>query len=356
MVAFLLTDIEGSTRLWQEHRSAMRSAIDRHDQLLVECIAQHGGRVLTTRGEGDSLFAVFGRASDAVTAASAIQRAIHAEAWPEGIVLRVRIAINTGESGTDFRGMAVNRCARLRGLASGGQVLVSQATQALVRDELPHDLSLADLGEYPLRDLAIPERIFQLNTLGLPGNFPPIRAKRPVALPPWWVLGLMTAGLPLPLAAAVYQWSRVPAVDAASLALNLGVTVAALGFLAVPAVTLLGLAGGRGWAANVAVNGLLAIGTVLLVLGALSLSVAWSSDSGFKPGDAFEAAYALAAIPLLVVHLAAAGARVRRHGSARLLVSLVSAFWILRYAYGLTLGVLVLWFLWTQAGTKPASG
>src|SRR5438270_2700077 len=97
-VTFLFTDIEGSTRLWEQHPEAMPPALARHDALLTAGIQQHGGVVVKSRGEGDSLFAVFARASDAVTAACALQQALLAEPWPLSSSLRVRMALHTGEA------------------------------------------------------------------------------------------------------------------------------------------------------------------------------------------------------------------------------------------------------------------
>ena len=138
-VTFLLTDIERSTHLWEQHPEAMPGALARHDALIAEVVQQHGGAVVKSRGEGDSFFAVFARAVDAVVAAGALQQVLHAESWPEGVVLRVRLAVHTGDAELregDYYGAAVNRCARLRAIAFGGQILLSLATQELVRDHL----------------------------------------------------------------------------------------------------------------------------------------------------------------------------------------------------------------------------
>jgi predicted ATPase/class 3 adenylate cyclase len=175
-VTFLLTDIEGSTRNWETDPSAMREGLARHDALLNEVIAAHEGHVLTERGEGDSFFAVFERASDAVSAASALQLALYREAWPDGAPVRVRMAIHTGEAGGDYRGQDVNRCARLRAIAYGGQVILSAATEALVRRQLPPGASVQDMGQHRLRDLAQPERVYQLNHADLPSEFPRLRS------------------------------------------------------------------------------------------------------------------------------------------------------------------------------------
>src|SRR6476661_10671251 len=164
-VTFLFTDVEGSTKLWERHPEQMRVALARHDQLIETLVEQHEGVVVRPRGEGDSRFAVFSRASDAVAAAAAIQQALHEEPWPAHTPLRVRVALHTGEADLrqgDYYGSAVNRCARLRAVAHGGQTLVSTATQVLVRDSLPDGITLLDLGEHRLKDLQRPERVFQL--------------------------------------------------------------------------------------------------------------------------------------------------------------------------------------------------
>src|SRR6186997_1442389 len=144
-VTFLFTDIEGSTQLWEQHPSAARAALVRHDALVEQVVVEHDGYLVRPRGEGDSRFAVFARATDAVAAAATLQQALHAEPWPTPAPLRVRMALHTGEADLregDYYGSAVNRCARLRSLASGGQTLLSQVTHGLVRDVLPPDVTL----------------------------------------------------------------------------------------------------------------------------------------------------------------------------------------------------------------------
>jgi predicted ATPase/class 3 adenylate cyclase len=175
-VSFLLTDIAQSTRYWEAAPDRMRVALARHDLILRQGIQGHGGRVLTSRGEGDSFFAVFPTPSDAVGAACAIQRRLAAEAWPEGVAVAVRMAVHTGQAlRSDLRGPAVNRCARIRAAAHGGQVLVSEAA-ASACDRLPQGAQLLSLGKHRLRDLTLPERIFQLRHPELPADFPPIRS------------------------------------------------------------------------------------------------------------------------------------------------------------------------------------
>jgi class 3 adenylate cyclase len=122
-VTFLFTDIEGSTRLWEERPEAARGAVARHDALIEALVELQQGVLVRPRGEGDSRFAVFTRASDAVAAACAIQRAMISEEWLLPKPLRVRIAVHTGEADLrdgDYYGTAVNRCARLRAIGHGG--------------------------------------------------------------------------------------------------------------------------------------------------------------------------------------------------------------------------------------------
>ncbi|MGE5265064.1 MAG: ATP-binding protein, partial [Acidobacteriota bacterium] len=176
-LTFLFTDIEGSTRLWDRFPGEMRATMLRHDSLIETSVAEKGGVLVRPRGEGDSRFAVFPRASDAVAAAGIIQRRLADEAWPIPMPLRVRIALHTGEADLrdgDYYGSSVNRCARLRAAAHGGQTLLSQATRDLVQDTLPPGYSLRDMGEHRLKDLRVQEHIFQLVLPGLPVEFPPL--------------------------------------------------------------------------------------------------------------------------------------------------------------------------------------
>ena len=176
-VTYLISDLERSTLLWERFPDQMRPALKRHDSLIESLVAQHGGTVVRPRGEGDSRFCVFARATDAVLAAAAIQRALHGEPWPAELPLRARVGIHTGEDDLregDYYGSAVNRCARIKGLGHGGQILVSQTTVDLVRDRLPEGLAFADLGSYALRYVSRPERVYQLNVPGLPTEFPPL--------------------------------------------------------------------------------------------------------------------------------------------------------------------------------------
>ncbi|MGH3836607.1 MAG: adenylate/guanylate cyclase domain-containing protein, partial [Pseudonocardiaceae bacterium] len=129
-VTFMLTDVEGSTRLWESVAEVMGAAVARHYELLDEAIARHGGVRPLEQGEGDSVVAAFTRASDALAAALDVQRVFHSEGWPEGASLRLRIALHTAEAQLrdegNYFGRAVNRCARLRAIAHGGQVVLSR--------------------------------------------------------------------------------------------------------------------------------------------------------------------------------------------------------------------------------------
>jgi predicted ATPase/class 3 adenylate cyclase len=174
-LTFLLTDIEGSTRLWEGYPEQMRLAMVRHDVLIETVVAKFGGKVVKPRGEGDSRFAVFQRAIGAVAAAGIIQRWLANEPWNLPVPLRVRIGLHTGEVDLrdgDYYGSTVNRCARLRSVAHGGQTLISQVTFRQTKDELPEGISLRDLGEHKLRDLIQPEHIYQLIVAGLQEDFP----------------------------------------------------------------------------------------------------------------------------------------------------------------------------------------
>lgn len=175
-VTFLFTDIEGSTRLWERDATAMRSTLNRHDEILRSAIQGHGGYIFKT--VGDAFCAAFGSASNAMEAALKIQRALHTEQWQKGAVLSVRIALHTGiveEQQGDYFGPPVNRVASLLSAGHGGQSLLSLATQELVRDALPAAVSLEDLGERRLKDLLRPERVFQVVASDVPSEFPPLR-------------------------------------------------------------------------------------------------------------------------------------------------------------------------------------
>jgi class 3 adenylate cyclase len=186
-LAFLFSDIEGSARLEQDLGTIAYGAIrERHRQLLRSAFAAHAGREQGT--EGDSFFVVFPSAGEALAAALDAQQAVVAEAWPGGATVRVRMGLHVGEAtvvGGSLVGLAINRTARIAGVAHGGQVLVSQAVQALVGVEPGEGVALLDLGSHRLRDLREPEHLYQLTGPGLEVTFPPLATldARPNNLP-----------------------------------------------------------------------------------------------------------------------------------------------------------------------------
>lgn len=174
-VTFLFTDIEGSTRLWEDHPEEMSVALARHDTLLRDLLQQHNGYIFKT--VGDAFCAAFHTAPDALDAALNLQLALVTEAWPEQTPLKVRIALHTGAAESrdnDYFGPPLNRISRLLATCHGEQVLLSAATQELVRDLLPEQVALFFLGEHRLRDLGRPESIYQLFHPAMPSRFPPI--------------------------------------------------------------------------------------------------------------------------------------------------------------------------------------
>jgi class 3 adenylate cyclase len=173
---FLFTDIEGSTRLWEQNPEQMIAALARHDAILHTIITTHGGSIFKTVGDG--VYATFDQATSALLAALAIQRTLAAEEWGTIDSLRVRIALHTGTVEArdgDYFGPPLNRLARLLATGHRGQTLLSGTIRALVCDQLPSDVILRDLGEHHLKDLVQPEHIFQLDTLDSPTTFPRLR-------------------------------------------------------------------------------------------------------------------------------------------------------------------------------------
>ena len=174
-VTLLLADIEGSTRLWETHPDEMTAAVALLDQAVTAAIVAHDGVRPVEQGEGDSFVIAFARASDAVACAFDLQRASLAP-------INLRIGVHTGEvrlrDEGNYIGPTINRTARLRDLAHGGQTVLSGATEPLVVDQLPPGVLLTDLGTYPLRDLPRPERVVQLCHPDLRNDFPPLRSPR----------------------------------------------------------------------------------------------------------------------------------------------------------------------------------
>lgn len=185
-VTFLFTDIEGSTALWERDRPAMAAAVDRHMALLRSAIETHGG--VPFKMIGDAIQAAFSSVPDAVAAALDAQRTLLAEDWGGHGPLRVRMALHVGEATPrdhDYVAPELNRLSRLLNAGHGGQILLSEAVRLLVRGSLPSGVSLRDLGTHRLRDLIEPERVFQLITPDLRGDFPPLKSldARPNNLP-----------------------------------------------------------------------------------------------------------------------------------------------------------------------------
>jgi class 3 adenylate cyclase len=177
MATLLLADVEGSTRLWESQPKEMTAALARFNQTVSEVIAAHGGVRPVEQGEGDSFVAAFARASDAVACALELQRAPLAP-------IRLRIGMHTGEvqlrDEGNYAGPTINRIARLRDLAHGGQTVLSGATEDMVVDRLPAGAWLTDLGTHPLRDLPRPERVVQLCHPDLVNEFPALRTAKAV--------------------------------------------------------------------------------------------------------------------------------------------------------------------------------
>ncbi|MDH4142459.1 MAG: adenylate/guanylate cyclase domain-containing protein, partial [Chloroflexota bacterium] len=183
----LFSDIEGSTRLEIDLGTGpYRDILERHRALLRAAFSAHRGHEQGT--EGDSFFVIFATATDAIAAAADSQRALATEPWPGEVAVRVRMGIHTGDveaAGDDVIGLAINRTARIAAVAHGGQVLISDATRALVSGRLPDGVTLRDLGQHRLKDLRAPELLSQLVIDDLPSEFQPIRSidARPNNLP-----------------------------------------------------------------------------------------------------------------------------------------------------------------------------
>ncbi|MFN2590149.1 MAG: adenylate/guanylate cyclase domain-containing protein [Actinomycetota bacterium] len=187
IVTFLFTDIEGSTRMLQELGDRYDVVQQEHQRIMREAIASGGGTEIRT--EGDSFFAVFESPTRAVHAAVAAQRGLAAAVWPHGEPLRVRMGMHTGEGRVrngDYLGLDVNRAARISAASHGGQVVMSDATRALIEHDLPEGVAVRDLGQHRLKDLANAERLYDLVVEGLASDFPELKSleARPNNLPP----------------------------------------------------------------------------------------------------------------------------------------------------------------------------
>ncbi len=171
-VTLLLADVEGSTRLWETQPEPMTAALARMNQTASTLIAEHDGVRPVEQGEGDSFVAAFARAGDAVACALDLQRA-------ELAPINLRIGVHTGDvqlrDEGNYAGTTINKAARLRDLAHGGQTVISGATEEMVEDQLPADAWLTDLGRHTLRDLPRAVRVSQLCHPDLRNDFPPLR-------------------------------------------------------------------------------------------------------------------------------------------------------------------------------------
>jgi predicted ATPase/class 3 adenylate cyclase len=184
-VTFLFTDIEGSTRLWETQHAAMQQALAHHDEIMRDAIEANDGHLVKTTGDG--AHAAFAIAADAIAACFAAQRALQAYPWGE-LRIKSRMALHSGAAelrGGDYYGPTLNRASRLMAAAHGGQILLSLATEELVRDHLPANTALRDMGERRLKDLIRPERVYQVIAPDLPADFPPLKTldARPNNLP-----------------------------------------------------------------------------------------------------------------------------------------------------------------------------
>jgi YVTN family beta-propeller protein len=201
-VTFLFTDIEGSTALLKQLGARYGDVLATHQLLLREAFAAHGGHEIDTAG--DSFFVAFRRAKDGVAAAAEAQRALAAYEWPEGVRIRVRMGLHSGEPDVGeerYTGLGVHRAARIGAIGHGGQVLLSSATRELVEDDLPPGVSLRELGTVQLKDIDRPERVAQLVIEGLPSDFLRLKTHGP---PPFHRRrGLLAGALAGVVAAAV---------------------------------------------------------------------------------------------------------------------------------------------------------
>jgi predicted ATPase/class 3 adenylate cyclase len=267
-LTFLFTDIERSTRFWQEDPSGMRLAVARHDQLVRGAIEGHEGVVFSTMGDG--MAAAFGRASSAVAAAREAQLALTAEVWPTIRPLRVRMGLHTGEAEErdgDFFGATVNRAARLTAAGHGGQVVCSHVTAGMLDAAVP----LVDLGEHRLRDLEGPMRVFQVGE----GTFAPLRS-----------LDWLPGNLPMPSTSLIGRDAELETVTEALGAARL-VTLVGVGGVGKTRLGLesAGRAGG-GFADGVWLVGLAAVTTEDALADGVAAALGAGRQTGLPTGDA----------------------------------------------------------------------
>jgi class 3 adenylate cyclase len=177
LVTLLMTDVAGSTRMWEERPDIAGAVMERHESLIRACVEEAGGALIRSKGEGDSTFSAFADARGAARAGVEIHRALDREPWPDGAAICVRAAIYTGDvelRDGDYYGTSPNRCARLRAAAHPGQTVCSASTEARLAG-LTAEIVRTDLGLHRLRDVARAERVYQLAHRDLPVEFPPLR-------------------------------------------------------------------------------------------------------------------------------------------------------------------------------------
>jgi predicted ATPase/class 3 adenylate cyclase len=207
-LTFLFTDIEGSTSLLDALGDDYSAELARHRELIRSAIAAHGGFEVST--EGDSIFAVFRDAPEAVAATAQAQRDLAANQWR--LPLRVRMGLHTGQArlqGDDYVGMDVHRAARIAGAGHGGQVLISETTRTLVQRDLAGDLTVRDAGRHRLKDLPEPEHLHRLVIAGLPDDDRPPRSLHPAANLPQQLTGFFGREREITDAVALLQASRL---------------------------------------------------------------------------------------------------------------------------------------------------
>ena len=184
-VTFLFTDIEGSTRLLEQLREQYAALLEEQRDLLRLAFSHWNGHEIDT--QGDAFFVAFGKAIEAVNCVMEAQHLLAEHAWPQGVRLRVRMGLHTGEpivARTGYVGMDVHRAARIASAGYGGQVLVSQTTRELIFQDLPQGATLRDLGEHKLKDIRFPQHIYQLVIDGLASDFPPLKTLSAAEEPP----------------------------------------------------------------------------------------------------------------------------------------------------------------------------
>ena len=177
LATFLFTDIEGSAKLWESAPEQMKVALQRHHSILQDAISSNNGTVFQIIG--DAFCSAFPTVLSSLSAAVAAQKELHQEQWDLPFPIRVRMGIHTGEAEQTANdeyasNPTLNRVARILNAAHGCQILLSLATKDLVKDSMPANTELRDMGEHYLKNLIYPEHLFQLNIAGLPSEFPPL--------------------------------------------------------------------------------------------------------------------------------------------------------------------------------------